>query len=152
MKRNGYYGIGMFMPKTETNYWTLFRTAHILGADLLFLIGARFKRHSADTSKAYRHIPVYSYIDFQDFNSHRPYNCKLVGIELTEDAIEISKYEHPRRALYLLGAEDNGLSRECLDNCQEIIRLHGEMSMNVSVAGSIVLYDRYCKVDKKIYI
>jgi len=145
MRESGFYGIGVFMPKTEHNYWTLFRTAQILDADFLFLIGARFKVHSADTMCSYRHIPVFSYTDFQDFNSHRPFDCKLVGIELTDNAIEVSEYKHPKRAVYLLGAEDNGLSRECIDNCQDIIKLHGKRSMNVSVAGSIVLYDRYRK-------
>jgi len=145
MRESGYYGIGVFMPKTEHNYWTLFRTAQILDADFLFLIGARFKIHSADTMCSYRHMPVFSYTDFQDFNTHRPFYCKLVGIELTDNAIEVSEYKHPKRAVYLLGAEDNGLSRECIDNCQDIIKLHGKRSMNVSVAGSIVLYDRYRK-------
>jgi tRNA (guanosine-2'-O-)-methyltransferase len=90
-------------------------------------------------------MPVFSYTDFQDFNAHRPFDCKLVGIELTDEAIEVSEYKHPKRAVYLLGAEDNGLSRECIDNLQDIIKLHGTRSMNVSVAGSIVLYDRYRK-------
>ena len=145
MKDNGYCGIGIEKGKTKFNYWTLFRTAQILDADFLFVIGARFKKHSADTMCSYRHIPVYSYDDFEDFNSHRPYDCKLIGVELTENAVEVSEYKHPKKAIYLLGAEDHGLSSKALKSCNEIIKLYGERSLNVSVAGSIVLYDRVSK-------
>lgn len=146
MKDKGYYGIGIERGKTEYNYWTLFRTAQILDADFLFVIDARFKKHPADTMCAFRHIPVYSYNDFDDFNSHRPYDCKLIGIEMTDNAIEVSKYYHNKKAIYLLGAEDNGLSAKALRTCDEIIKLHGKKSMNVSVAGSIILYDRFVKL------
>lgn len=108
MKKNGFYGIGIEHAKTEFNYWSLFRTAQILDADFMFIIGQRFKVHSADTMKSYRHIPVYSYTDFEDFNNHRPFDCKLIGVEMVDYAIEISQYNHPKRAIYLLGAEDKG--------------------------------------------
>ncbi len=145
MKDRGFYGVGVFMPKTEHNYWSLFRTAQILDADFLFVIGPRFRVHPADVMASYRHIPTFSFWDFRDFNAHRPFDCRLVGVELQEGACEVSRYNHPKRATYLLGAEDNGLSKECLAHCQDVIKLHGSRSMNVAVAGSIVLYDRFCK-------
>lgn len=145
MKDSGYYGIGIERGKTEYNYWTLFRTAQILDADFLFIIGARFNPHPADTMCSYRHIPTYSYKDFSDFNDHRPYDCRLVGIEMLSDAIDLKKYTHPKRAIYLLGSEDNGLSANARRHCSDVIKLYGERSLNVSVAGSIVLYDRITK-------
>jgi tRNA G18 (ribose-2'-O)-methylase SpoU len=145
MNSKGFFGIGIEHAKTEFNYWTLFRTAQILNANFLFIIGARYKPHAADVLKSYRHIPVYSYINFQDFNDHRPFDCKLIGVEMTENAIEISQYKHPDKAIYLLGAEDHGLTKQALNSCQDIIKLRGERSMNVSVAGSIILYDRITK-------
>ena len=149
MRDSGYYGVGVFHPKTEHNYWSLLRTAQILDADFFFVIGPRFHPHSADTMKGYRHLPVYSYKDFMDFNEHRPYNCELIGVELLPYATEISEYKHPKRGIYLLGAEDNGLSSECIRHCSSIIRLYGDRSMNVAIAGSIVLYDRYQKEKSK---
>ena len=132
--------------KTIHNYGTLFRTAQILNADFVFLIGCKFKPQPTDTMKSWRHIPTFVYMDFADFNIHRPYNCKLIGIEMTENAIKLSDFKHPKQACYLLGAEDNGLTKEAISACQEIIYLPGERSMNVAVAGSIVLYDRYVKL------
>ena len=146
MKKNGFFGIGCIGMKTSENYGTLFRTAQILEADFVFLIGCRFKRQSSDTMKSWRHMPTYEYKDFQDFNDHRPYDCKLIGIEMIETARPIKNFVHPKQACYLLGAEDHGLTKQAIENCQEIIYLPGERSMNVAVAGSIVLFDRINKL------
>ena len=145
MRKNGYFGIGCLNMKNSINYGTLFRTAQLMNADFIFLIGRRFKKQASDTMKSYRHIPLFEYKNFKDFNDHRPYDCKLIGIELSNNATLLSDFEHPKRACYLLGAEDNGLTNEAIDSCQEIVYLLGEMSLNVSVAGSIVLYDRIQK-------
>jgi tRNA G18 (ribose-2'-O)-methylase SpoU len=64
---------------------------------------------------------------------------------MTEDAINILDFDHPQRCIYLLGTEDTGLSAEALERCDHIIKLPGARSMNVSVAGALVLYDRYFK-------
>lgn len=145
MKQNGYFGIGCIGMKTADNYGTLFRTAQIMGADFIFLIGTRFKKQASDTMKSWRHLPLFEYDTFVDFSKHRPYDCRLVGVELTESSIPIKEYKHPKQACYLLGAEDNGLTKEAIEACQDIIILPGERSMNVAVAGSIVLYDRVNK-------
>lgn len=145
MRDNGYFGIGCLNMKTSMNYGSLFRTAQIFGADFIFLIGSRFKPQATDTMKSFRHIPLFEYKTFKDFNEHRPYNCPLVGIELTDTAIPIKEYKHRKQACYLLGSEDNGLTNEAISFCQEIIILPGERSLNVAVAGSIVLFDRLQK-------
>lgn len=145
MKDKGYFGIGCLNMKNEINYGTLFRTAQIFEADFIFLIGHRFKMQSSDTMKSWKHMPLFIYKDFSDFNSHRPFNCQLIGIELTENAIPIQQFTHPKQACYLLGAEDNGLNKESISKCQQVIKLPGTRSLNVSVAGSLVLFDRLNK-------
>lgn len=147
MRDRGYFGIGCIGMKTSMNYGTLFRTAQILDADFIFLIGCRFKEQATDTMKSHRHIPTFVYKDFADFNSHRPHDCKLIGIELTESATELRDFKHPKQACYLLGAEDHGIPKEALNACQDVVKLPGDRSMNVSVAGSIVIYDRYVKMN-----
>lgn len=141
----GFFGIGIECCKTKTNYGTLFRTAYILGANFIFLIGKRFKKQCSDTVKSWRHIPTYDYKTFDEFYKHIPYNCKLVSIELDDNAIPIENFKHPERAIYLLGAEDNGLKKETISKCHHLIKLKGDYSLNVSVAGSIVLYHRIMK-------
>jgi hypothetical protein len=43
MKR-GFFGVGCELMKTKFNYGTLFRTAQILEADFIFVIGARLQK------------------------------------------------------------------------------------------------------------
>lgn len=142
MANRGYFGIGIFQNKTVENLGTLWRTAGLFGASFVFTIGRRYKSQPTDTMKTIKHIPLYHYDNFEHFNKNRPMDCVLIGIELHEKSIPIKIFSHPERAIYLLGAEDNGLSSECIDKCQQIVQLPGEYSMNVAVAGSIVIFDR----------
>lgn len=146
MRNNGYFGIGCLGMKTSDNYGTLFRTAQVFNADFIFLIGCRFKQQASDTMKSWRHMPCWLFDTFEDFNRFRAYDCPLIGVELNPRAKTIKSFVHPKRAIYLLGAEDHGLTDNILDKCQDIIQLPGERSLNVATAGSIVLYDRINKL------
>lgn len=138
----GYFGIGIFQNKTVDNLGTLWRTAYLFDAAFVFTIGRRYKTQPTDTSKSTRHIPLYSYDNFEHFKSNRPMDCLLIGIELHKSAQPIKTFSHPQRAIYLLGSEDNGLSNGCIESCNKIVQLPGDRSMNVAVAGSIVMFDR----------
>ncbi len=142
---DGYFGVGIECPKTWTNYGTLYRTARILGADFVFLINKKFKKSRSDTQKTWRSVPTYSYRDFDHFYDNLPFSCVLVGVEMMDSAVYIEDFRHPQRAIYLLGAEDHGLSRKAKEQCHKLVKLRGEHSLNVAVAGSIVLYDRFVK-------
>ncbi len=146
MKSKGYFGIGCINMKNQLNYGTLFRTAQIFNADFLFVIGKRFKHQASDTMASWKHLPVFNYKDFADFQQHRPHGGSLIGIELCEKSRPIKSFVHPEQAVYLLGAEDTGLTHEAIKACNYIVQLPGERSMNVSVAGSIVLFDRINKL------
>jgi tRNA G18 (ribose-2'-O)-methylase SpoU len=143
--KGGYYGIGIECCKTWANYGTLWRTARILDASFVFLIGRKFKKTFTDPQNSWRVLPVYSYECFDDFYKNLPYCCVLIGVEMGESVQQLEHFDHPERACYLLGSENNGLSRNALDHCHKMIKLRGEQSMNVAVAGSIVMYDRVVK-------
>lgn len=138
----GYFGVAVYKGKNYTNFGTLFRSANILGAKYLAVIGARFKREHTDVLKSDRHMPVFEFKDFDDFYKHLPFDCRLVGVEMTEEALLADSYSHPERAVYLLGSEDHGLPQDVIKKCHDVIKLRGDRSLNVSVAGSIVIYDR----------
>lgn len=141
----GYFGIGIFNGKTPENLGTLWRSADLLGAAFIFTIGRRYKHQATDTMKSYRNIPLYNYESFEDFIKSLPFDCQLIGIELDSKSVPIANFKHPERAIYLLGAEDNGLTKEAIDKCQKLVQLPGRFSMNVAVAGSIIMYDRISK-------
>jgi len=148
--KKGYCGIGIQNIKSEVNYGTLFRSALILGSDFIFLIGKRFKKQSSNTTQSQRHIPLFEYESTEQFLSYGiPYDCRLIGVEMIPEAKLLPQFQHPERAIYVLGAEDYGLSKELQNKCQAIIQIPGYQCLNVAVAGSIVLYDRATKYLKE---
>lgn len=138
----GFFGIGVYHPKTSVNVGTLWRSAHLLGASYIFTIGPRYRKQSSDTMQTPRHIPLLNFETFEDFRRHLPEGCRLVAVELTDDAVDLAEFKHPQQACYLLGAEDYGIPKDVLARCHGVVRLRGEHSMNVAVAGSIVMYHR----------
>ena len=141
----GYFGIGIYGPKMTKNIGTLWRTADIFGADFMFTIGKRYETMRSDKRKSWKHIPLFEYEDFSIFRGSLPKDSRLVGIELDEHSQPLMTYKHQERAVYLLGAEDFGLPEDVIASCDDIIQLPGDYSLNVSVAGSIVIYDRLLK-------
>ena len=144
----GYCGVAMYHPKNTHNWGSLCRTAQILGVDFLTTIGQRFRPVASDTQKSWRHVPVFQYQTFEEFYAHLPFGCRLVGVEMCASAHELKDFQHPDQACYLLGAEDYGLPPAIIQRCHKVVRLAGTRSLNVSVAGSIVLYHRLALAGK----
>jgi len=143
--KHGYFGVGVERCKNAFNWGSLFRTANIFGASFIFTIGQRFREQASDTMRTERHLPLFTYKNIKEFNDNRPYNCKLIGVERYGSAHSLVNFIHPERCMYILGPEDGSLSRETISLCQDLVRIPGEVSLNLSVAGSIVLYDRIAK-------
>lgn len=141
----GYFAIGIENTKDAFNVGSLWRTADLFGAAFIFTIGRRYKTQASDTMKSARRVPLFHYADFEDFLGHLPHDAQLVGLELDPRAKPVEHFCHPERAVYLLGAEDHGLSKAAMQRCQHLLQLPGRASLNVAVAGSIVLYDRHAK-------
>ncbi len=141
----GYFSIGSIHSKTEHNIGTLMRSAYNFGAAQIFTIGRRYKPQNSDTTQSWRHIPLYNYLNFDEFYNHIPYNCQLIAVELDTDAKPIKYFSHPERAIYLLGPEDGSIPRKILERCHCIIQLPGKFCMNVAAAGSCVMFDRINK-------
>lgn len=86
-------------------------------------------------------------MSFDDFYANLPHDCQLVGVELDDAAVSLTTFHHPQRCVYLLGAEDHGIPRKIIERCHRTVMIPTvrEWSMNVSVAGSLVLFDRHSK-------
>lgn len=141
----GFFGIGIEYPRTAANIGTLWRSAHIMQADFMFVIGQCYQSVRTDTLKSWKHVPLFEFDSFEHFHACLPKDAKLVGIELDARSVPLTTYRHPQRAVYLLGSERDGLSAEALGKCDDVVQIPGEYSLNVSAAGSIVLYDRLLK-------
>jgi len=139
---SGYFEVGVYHVKSECNIGTLWRTAYQLGAAGIFTIGKRYRQQVSDTLKVMRNIPLRHYADWDEFSAARPIGTLLIGVEM--GGVALSGFEHPRQAIYLLGAEDHGIPGEILARCNAVVSLEAmvQPSYNVAVAGSIVLYHR----------
>jgi tRNA G18 (ribose-2'-O)-methylase SpoU len=138
----GYFAVGVDGISKPMNLGNLVRIAHAFDASFFFAINAQVKLADAesDTSRAQRAMPYYAFASAEDFRL--PLGCRLVGVEITEDAVELPRFRHPQRAAYVFGAERQSLSDAVLKRCEFVVRIPTRFSINVGMAGAIVLYDR----------
>jgi tRNA G18 (ribose-2'-O)-methylase SpoU len=139
----GYFAIGAERMSKSLNLGNLMRSAHAFGAAFTFTIGATYRalEAAADTSKGTLHLPHYDWRGVDELRL--PQGCKLVGVELIEDAVDLPSFAHPPRAAYVLGPELGSLSAPLLARCDHVVKIPTRFCVNVAMAGAIVMYDRY---------
>jgi tRNA G18 (ribose-2'-O)-methylase SpoU len=142
----GFYGIGIVGSKTPINVGTLWRSGGILGASFIFTAGRRYPQQASDTIKAWKHTPFFEFPNAETLFENLPHGCVPIAVEMSNRARALEGFTHPERACYILGSEDTGIPERVLDRCPLVVRIPGERSLNVAVAGSIVLYDRLQKL------
>ncbi len=59
-----FFGIGIYKPKSSENIGSLWRTAYILGAQYIFLIGKRYTKQKTDVLHTWSRIPLFQYETF----------------------------------------------------------------------------------------
>lgn len=139
----GYFGVGVEGISKPMNLGSILRTAHAFGASFAFTIAADHKVRDvmrSDTSKSFEHVPYYGWDTFEDLVL--PKGCALVGVELTDDAVELPSFRHPPAAAYVLGRERGSLTPELLDRCDHVVKIPTKFCINVGLAAAITLYDR----------
>lgn len=141
-KPRGYFAIGAERMSKSLNLGNLMRSAHGFGASFTFTVGATYKalEARADTSKGQLHLPHYNWQSIEDMAL--PQGCKIVGVELLDEAIDLPSFRHPLRAAYILGPEMGSLSPAMLERCDYTVKIPTSFCVNVAMAGAIVMYDR----------
>jgi len=145
----GYFGIGVEGISKEMNIGNLFRSAHAFDASFVFTVRAAYtqrKGNRADTSNALNHLPFYGFPDLESMVL--PKSCKLVGVELIDDSIDLPSFHHPAQAAYILGPERGELSPEVLERCDHVIKIPTKFCINVGIAGALVMYDRVLSMSR----
>jgi len=140
----GYFAVGAEGLSKRMNLGTLMRSAHAFGASFFFTVDADKairKAPPSDTSKSPGHLPYFAWdsVDTMDL----PRGCQLVGIELTDEAIDLPSFGHPLQAAYVFGPERGSLSPEMLARCDHVVKIPTKFCINVAMAGAIVMYDRH---------
>jgi tRNA G18 (ribose-2'-O)-methylase SpoU len=144
----GYFGIGAERISKALNLGNLMRSAHGFGASFTFTIGATYQalEARADTSKGRQHLPHYNWPNVEQLAL--PEGCRLVGVELLDEAVDLPSFRHPMRAAYVLGPEQGELSPGLIARCDHIVRIPSSFCINLAMAGAIVMYDRVCTLGR----
>ncbi|WP_316858245.1 RNA methyltransferase [uncultured Cohaesibacter sp.] len=138
----GYFAIGVQGLSKEGNFGNLLRTAHAFGASFFFTLASKksFAKPGTDTSHSSDHIPYYPWANEEEMIL--PKDCRLIGVELTDEAIALPSFRHPAKAAYILGPERGNLSQAVQDKCDFIVKIPTLFCLNVATAGAIIMYDR----------
>ena len=137
----GYFAIGVERVSKPMNRGNLMRSAHAFGASYTFTIAADYRGVvKSDTSKFSTHVPLYNWDSVGEMQI--PHGCRLVGVELLEEAVDLPSFRHPSCAAYVLGPERGSLSDELVARCDHIVKIPTAFCINVAMAGAIVMYDR----------
>jgi tRNA G18 (ribose-2'-O)-methylase SpoU len=128
----------------EHNVGSLVRTAHAAAAEEVVLVGERdWNVEAAKTSELYTTVTRLSGIEaFRRHLESRRWN--LVAVELDHRAVNVFDAEYPVRPCFLLGAELAGIPGELIDEAELVVQIPQwglVPSLNLAIAGSIVLYD-----------
>lgn len=149
-----WFGIGIVRGKTASNHGSLWRSALQFGAGMTFTIGKRYDKKvegNADIFKTYRQMPCIGYESVAAFMTNSPVDAQVVVIEYGGE--ELVTFEHPKRAVYVLGSEDAGVPPALVTRAHKHVAIPTAdgrpSSLNVAAAGAIVLYDRHIKMMAK---
>lgn len=143
------FAIGVMNYVHDCNISALMRSAFCFESSFVFTIGRKYQRSAADTVNCIEQIPYYNYLTLEDFEKHIPSGWQVVCVENPENADNLETFCHPRNVIYLLGSEAQGLPKKVLGKKWRTVKINSQQCLNVSTAGSIVMYDRQAKLIQK---
>ena len=136
----GYFAVGVEGISKARNLGAVMRTAHAFGGSFVFTVGAANRAREmfqTDTAKTTENLPYYDWETVDDMAL--PRGCQIVGVELTDDAVELPSFRHPRMAAYVLGKERGDLSPEMLERCAHVVKIPTKFCVNLSVAAALFM-------------
>jgi tRNA (guanosine-2'-O-)-methyltransferase len=135
--------------QTPYNVGSILRTAAAYRVEHLWLAGSSESPRHAKTQKtalgADRYVPWSQHDTAVDAigEAHRA-NYRVVGIELTDDAVPLHELDVAGDVCLALGHEDRGLSAATLAACDAVgyLPMLGKIgSLNVATAASLAMYE-----------
>jgi len=145
------FAIAAWNISKEYNVGSLVRTAHATAATEVLLVGDRdWNVEAARTAELYTavvHLP-----DGDAFRSHlEERGWQLVAVELHPRAVNLFDASYPERPCFLVGAELGGIPEELIATAATVVQIPQwglVPSLNLAVAGSIVVYDYLAKLHR----
>ncbi len=128
----------------DFNIGTIARNANAFNAAGIHIIGRRhWNRRGAMKTEAYmnifHHETVMEFIDWVKQN-----NLKLIAIDNQKGSKKLNEIELEKGSILVFGNESNGLSKEMVEACKEMVAIEqfgSTRSVNVGVASGILMYE-----------
>ncbi len=143
--------------RSTHNVGAIFRTADAIGISRIYISGTtpapidRFGRARKDIAKVSlgaENTITWESIEnvFDLIKKLKKEKVKIIGLEQDNRSIDYKKVKTTKQNLVIVGNEVDGINKEILDLCDEIIEIPmkgKKESLNVSVALGIVLYNLF---------
>jgi tRNA/rRNA methyltransferase len=128
----------------DFNIGTIARNANAFNAAGIHIIGRRhWNRRGAMKTEAYmnifHHETVMEFIDWAKQN-----NLKLIAIDNQKGSKKLNEIELEKGSILVFGNESDGLSKEMVEVCKEMVAIEqfgSTRSVNVGVASGILMYE-----------
>lgn len=128
----------------DFNIGTIARNANAFNAAGIHIIGRRhWNRRGAMKTEAYmnifHHETVMEFIDWTKQN-----NLKLIAIDNQKGSKKLNEIELEKGSILVFGNESDGLSKEMVEACKEMVAIEqfgSTRSVNVGVASGILMYE-----------
>lgn len=128
----------------DFNIGTIARNANAFNAAGIHIIGRRhWNRRGAMKTEAYmnifHHETVMEFIDWSKQN-----NLKLIAIDNQKGSKKLNEIELEKGSILVFGNESDGLSKEMVEACKEMVAIEqfgSTRSVNVGVASGILMYE-----------
>lgn len=171
--------VALLEPKSRENLATVLRSGQNFGVQAVFVIGGfvrdRYKGsihkfdHQMNTQDGIARVTLLYFETLQLFLQHLPAQTTLVIVETLDGAQDLTSFEHPSNATYLLGRETKGVQKTEVEQIEahfaelcadvppehrarhkktahlQFVKLATAQSLNLGVCASIVMYDRHAK-------
>lgn len=128
----------------DFNIGTIARNANAFNAAGIHIIGRRhWNRRGAMKTEAYmnifHHETVAEFIGWAKRN-----NLKLIAIDNQKGSKKLNEIELEKGSILVFGNEGDGLSKEMIEACKEMVAIEqfgSTRSVNVGVASGILMYE-----------
>lgn len=135
--------------RSEGNLGSLIRTSEAIGGAGFILVGSRVDPfHPAVVRASMGALFRQALIRTNEpslRNWLRRHRCRAIGAS-PEGAAELHRFDYPRPTILVLGEERQGLTDHQRELCSDLVRIPmvgGANSLNLAVAGSLLLYEVY---------
>ena len=139
--------VALINPKYPRNIGQVIRSASCFGVKQVWYTGNRAQIGEGKRLPREERMKGYANVDlihFDYFFEQFP-DAIPVGVEVLENAEISTTFEHPEKAVYVFGPEDGHIPQTVRRHCHRFVTIPSAHCLNLSVAVSLILYDRRLK-------